>query len=300
MRRYISIYVDYLRYERNYSAHTVDSYTNDLQQFASFLDEMAATGGEPFTVGRIDSDIVRRWILELMKKSLSAASVNRKLSSLQSFFKYLIIKGIIEKHPFRSVNGPKKSKPLPYFIKEKDIVGVLDTDDFGTDFEGTRDRLIIETLYETGVRRSELAGIKDRDIDIEGMMLKVTGKRNKQRLIPFAERLKEMFIYYIDVREKEVAGEHPCFFVRKDGRALTPAIIYYVVKKNLSRIPTLSKRSPHVLRHTFATSMLNDGAEISAVRDLLGHDSLASTSVYTHVTFEELKKIYNAHPRAKI
>ena len=299
MRKYVSSFIDYLQYERNYSAHTVDSYTNDLYQFITYLESKEEMEGDTFEADRIDADIVRQWIMQLMKQSLSPASVNRKLSALQSFFTYAVRKGIIEKHPLRLVNGPKKSKPIPYFIKEKELDSLLDEETEDADFTEVRDQLILELLYETGVRCSELVGLKDRDVDMDAMILKVTGKRNKQRLIPFAARLKDMILYYINVRGREVGEECVSFFVRKDGRPVTSAIVYYVVKKKLSDIPTLAKRSPHVLRHTFATSMLNDGATMSAVSNLLGHSSLASTSVYTHVTFEELKRVYNAHPRAK-
>ena len=300
MRKYISLFIDYLRYERNYSVHTVNSYCNDLSQFAIFLEEKKRTEGESFEIERIDSDIVRQWMMAMITEhSLSPTSVNRKLSSLQSFFKYLVRSGVILKHPIKLVAGPKKSKPLPCFIKEKEINNVLDVETSDTDYESVRNRLIVEMLYETGIRCSELVGIKNSDVDMDTMLLKVTGKRNKQRLIPFADRLKDMIVTYINVRDTEVEAKSNSFFIRKDGRSLSSAIVYYNVKKNLSGIPTLTKRSPHVLRHTFATSMLNDGAEISAVRNLLGHSSLASTSVYTHVTFEELKKVYNAHPRAK-
>ena len=299
VREYITSYIDYLRYERHFSVHTVGAYSNDLLQFASFLEGIEHLGGEPLSLEQIDADIVRRWMMDLMRRSLSSASVNRKLSALQSFFKYLIRQGTVRKHPFPMVSGPKKHKSLPYFIKEKDMHHLLDEEVFGDNFEGVRDHLILEMLYETGIRCSELVGIHNQDLDTDAMMLKVTGKRNKQRLVPFADRLKDMILYYTNVRAREVASDSSSFFLRKDGRPVTSAIVYYIVKKKLSNIPTLSKRSPHVLRHTFATSMLNDGAELSAVRDLLGHSSLASTSVYTHVTFEELKKVYNAHPRAK-
>ena len=299
MRKYISLFINYLQYERNYSRHTVNSYFNDLSQFALYLEEIEASEGESVEIDRVDADIVRSWMMSLMEQKLTPSSVNRKLSSLQSFFKYLVRKEIVQKHPLTLVSGPKKSRSLPYFIKEKEMNNILDADVSDTGYERVRNRLIMEMFYETGIRCSELVGIKDTDVDMDAMLLKVTGKRNKQRLVPFADRLKEMIIYYINVRDSEVGTKCTSFFVRKDGRPVTSAIVYYIVKKNLSGITTLTKRSPHVLRHTFATSMLNDGAEISAVRNLLGHSSLASTSVYTHVTFEELKKIYNAHPRAK-
>ncbi|MDR1524553.1 MAG: tyrosine-type recombinase/integrase [Tannerella sp.] len=299
MENYVSMFIDYLQYERNYSDHTLIAYTNDLLQFTSFIGEKEILEGESFDLERIDSDIVRRWMMELMERPLSSASVNRKLSALQSFFKYLIRRKIVVKHPFAYLSGPKKAKSLPYFVKEKEMERILDDENRNAGFGDVRDRLVVEMLYETGIRCSELVGIKNADVDLDAMLLKVTGKRNKQRLIPFAERLKEMIVYYDNVRAREIATSSSSFFVRKDGRPVSSAIVYYIVKKKLSDIPTLSKRSPHVLRHTFATSMLNDGAEMNAVKNLLGHSSLASTSVYTHVTFEELKKVYNAHPRAK-
>jgi integrase/recombinase XerC len=195
---------------------------------------------------------------------------------------------------------PKKSKSLPYFVKEKDMNEVLDEEKNDEQFETIRNALVMEMLYETGIRCSELVGIKNADVDTEAMLLKVTGKRNKQRLVPFADFLKEKINLYYNVRAREVEKTNDYFFVRKDGQQITSAIVYYLVKKKLATIPTLSKRSPHMMRHTFATAMLNNGATMSAVSNLLGHSSLASTSIYTHVTFEELKKVYNAHPRAKL
>jgi integrase/recombinase XerC len=291
----VKLFIDYLRYERNYSAHSVIAYSNDLRQFEEFL----KSSDKQISMKNADADIVRKWIVYLMKQSYSSTSINRKLSALQSCFKFLIRQNVIKKNPIRLLVGPKKSKSLPYFVKEKDMNELLDEENKDDDFETIRNGLIMEMLYETGIRCSELVSIKNVDVDTDAMVLKVTGKRNKQRLIPFAELLKEKIINYSNVRAREVVKENDYFFVRKNGKEITSAIVYYQVKKQLSTIPTLSKRSPHILRHTFATSMLNDGAEISAVRDLLGHSSLASTSVYTHVTFEELKKIYNAHPRAQ-
>ena len=292
----VKLFIDYLRYERNYSAHTVLAYSNDLQQFEEFLQNSY----KPLAIEDADMDMVRRWIVSMMNESYSSSAINRKISALQSYYKFLIRQGVLKKNPIRLLIGPKKSKSLPYFVKEKDMNEVLDGEEVDEQFETIRNTLIIEMLYETGIRCSELVGIKNADVDTEAMMLKVTGKRNKQRLIPFAEFLKEKISLYYNVRAKTTERKNDYFFVRKDGKKITSAIVYYLVKKKLSSISTLSKRSPHVLRHTFATSMLNDGAEISAVRNLLGHSSLASTSVYTHVTFEELKKVYNAHPRANI
>lgn len=292
----IESFLHYLRYERNYSAYTIEAYSKDLDQFEAYVKgEVGA-----FDPAQIDADIVRNWIIYLLEEKIAPVSVNRKLSSLKSFFKFLLKQGLLAVNPMRLVNGPKTRKPLPFFIKESEMDFLLDGDEFDEEFEGVRDRLILELLYDTGIRRSELVGIKDSDIDYGASLLKVTGKRNKQRLIPFADGLKNLMLAYTEARNKEVGSPEGWFFVRKkDGSQLSPGILYNIVHKRLSAVTTLAKRSPHVLRHSFATSMLNNGAELNAVKELLGHSSLASTSVYTHTTFEELKKVYHAHPRAK-
>lgn len=292
----IDSFLDYLRYERNYSNYTIEAYSKDLRQFEEYV-KLNKEG--IFVPDDVDADLVRGWIVFLMDEKISPVSVNRKLSSLKSFFKFLMKQGSISVNPLRLITGPKAKKPLPYFIRDKEMELLLDGDGFGEDFEGVRDRLLLEMLYDTGIRRSELVGIKNSDIDCDMMQVRVTGKRNKQRLIPFAEGLKNLIEAYTEVRNREVGSESEWFFVKKNGEQLTVAIVYTIVKKKLSEIPTLAKRSPHVLRHSFATSMLNNGAELNAVKELLGHSSLASTSVYTHTTFEELKKVYHAHPRAK-
>lgn len=291
----IDSFLHYLRYERNYSIYTIEAYSKDLEQFGEYVKAEIGL----FDPVQIDSDIVRNWIVFLLEQKISPVSVNRKLSSLKSFFKFLMRRGEISANPLRLVAGPKTKKPLPYFIKDNELEALLDGDGFDEDFEGVRNRLILEMFYDTGMRRSELIGVKDLDVDYEAMQVKVTGKRNKQRLIPFAESLKDLMLAYTETRDREVGATSGSFFVRKNGEPLSATIVYQVVKKQLAEIPTLAKRSPHVLRHSFATSMLNNGAELNAVKELLGHGSLASTSVYTHTTFEELKKVYHAHPRAK-
>ena len=292
----IDSFLDYLRYERNYSNYTIEAYSKDLRQFEEYV---KLNKESIFVPGDVDADLVRSWIVSLMDEKISPVSVNRKLSSLKSFFKFLMKQGSISVNPLRLITGPKTKKPLPYFVRDKEMELLLDGDGFDEDFEGVRDRLILEMLYDTGIRRSELIGIQDSDVDFGAMQVRVTGKRNKQRLIPFAEGLKNLIQAYTEVRNREVGSESGWFFVRKNGEQLSVGIVYTIVKKKLSEIPTLAKRSPHVLRHSFATSMLNNGAELNAVKELLGHSSLASTSVYTHTTFEELKKVYHAHPRAK-
>ena len=292
----IDSFLDYLRYERNYSNYTIEAYSKDLRQFEEYV---KLNKESVFVPGDVDADLVRSWIVSLMDEKISPVSVNRKLSSLKSFFKFLMKQGSISVNPLRLITGPKTKKPLPYFVRDKEMELLLDGDGFDEDFEGVRNRLILEMLYDTGIRRSELIGIHDSDVDCETMQIRVTGKRNKQRLIPFAEGLNDLIQAYTEVRNREVGSESGWFFVRKNGEQLSAGIVYTIVKKKLSEIPTLAKRSPHVLRHSFATSMLNNGAELNAVKELLGHSSLASTSVYTHTTFEELKKVYHAHPRAK-
>jgi integrase/recombinase XerC len=291
VHKFLDKYKNYLQYERNYSVHTVDAYISDIEQFI----EWGAVN-----VHDIDADTVRRWMMELMDAKVKASSVNRKLSALQNFFRHLKREGIIDTQPLKSVTGPKKPNMLPHFVKEKDMNEILDAEVAENNFTAVRDNLMTEMLYQTGIRCSELTGIRDADIDMDAMTLKVTGKRNKQRIIPFADRLKGLLDTYINVRAREAeAPAGGAFFIRRDGRPLTSAIVYYSIKKKLSCVEALGKRSPHVLRHTFATSMLNGGAEMSSVRTLLGHSSLASTSIYTHLTFEELKKQYHLHPRNK-
>lgn len=292
----IDSFLDYLRYERNYSNYTIGAYSKDLRQFEGYVEKYKEGMFDPVDV---DTDLVRSWIVALMDEKLSPVSVSRKLSSLKSFFKFLMKQGSISVNPLRLITGPKTKKPLPYFIKDKEMEFLLDGDGFGEDFEGVRNRLVLEMLYDTGIRRSELIGMHDSDVDCGSMQVRVTGKRNKQRLIPFAEGLKNLIQAYTEVRNREVGSGSGWFFVRKNGEQLSAGIVYTIVNDKLSEIPTLAKRSPHVLRHSFATSMLNNGAELNAVKEILGHSSLASTSVYTHTTFEELKKVYHAHPRAK-
>jgi integrase/recombinase XerC len=294
---YIESFLNYLRYERNCSAHTVEAYGRDLLQFAVYIN--VHTENESFDPRLIDLDQVRNWLVSMLNEGITASSVNRKLSALKSYFKYLLKQDVVSENPLSLITGPKKKSVLPSFLRDKEISQLLDSDDFKDDFKGIRDRLLLELLYETGIRRSELTGIKHADVDLDIMQLKVTGKRNKQRLIPFAARLRDMLAAYLETKRKLVTNDSGWLFVRQNGNPLSPKIVYYIVKKRLAAISTTGKRSPHVLRHTFATSMLNDGAELNAVKELLGHSSLASTSIYTHITFEELKKVYHAHPRAK-
>ena len=288
-------FLDYLRYERNYSEKTVLAYGEDISQLREFAQEEIGD----FDPAEVTPELIREWIVSLMDKGYASTSVNRKLSSLRSFYKFLLKKKVVLVDPLRKITGPKNKKPLPSFLKENEMNRLLDDTDFGEGFEGCRDHLIIEMFYATGIRLSELIGLDDKDVDFSASLLKVTGKRNKQRLIPFGDELKEGMLEYVNVRNEQVLESGGAFFVRKNGERLYKNLVYNLVKRNLSKVVTLKKRSPHVLRHTFATTMLNNEAELGAVKELLGHSSLATTEIYTHTTFEELKKVYKqAHPRA--
>ncbi|MDR0834191.1 MAG: tyrosine-type recombinase/integrase [Candidatus Symbiothrix sp.] len=298
----IESFLHYLRYEKVYSAHTVEAYENDLMQFKEFF-----CGDEAFDPGAVDAVIIRRWMVSLMEEGYSSRSVNRKLSSLKSFFRYLNKNHLADVNPAKKVVGPKTNKLLPNFVRDNEMNGLLDDWEPDDSFEGQRDKTILDVFYMTGMRCAELVGLKDEDVDFGAQVIKVTGKRNKQRLIPFSKPLANNLKEYLTLRNKLVGvplvgtqrtTEKQVFFVRKNGRSLSNSIVYNLVRKRLSVVPNLTKKSPHVLRHSFATGMLNNGADLNAVKEILGHASLASTEVYTHTTFEELKNIYHqAHPR---
>lgn len=287
-------FLKYLQYERNYSEKTILSYENDLSQFERFLSGI----DEEQNLCVADSDLIRAWMVSLMEQSYTATSVNRKLSSLRSFYRFLLKRGEINADPTQKIVGPKKKKPLPVFVKEADMEKLLSPENFGEGFEDVRDRLILNLFYSTGMRLAELIGLDVQDVDFSLSTLKVTGKRNKQRFIPFGEDLKEDLQKYARLRS-ELPLSTTAWIVGKEGSRISRTAVYGIVRNNLSKVVSLKKRSPHVLRHTFATTMLNNNAELGAVKELLGHSTLAATEVYTHTTFEELKKIYEqAHPRA--
>lgn len=291
----IDSFLNYLRYERNYSAETIVYYGADLVEFSKFIQKE----GEEFDPNEVEPIMIREWIVSLMDKGHTSVYVNRKLSPLRSFYKYLLKKGIVTKNPMQKITGPKKKKPLPVFLKESDMDKLLDEVDFGEGFKACRNRLVIEVFYSTGMRLSELIGLNDSDVDLSSCAVRVTGKRNKQRIIPFGDRLKESLLAYISIRNETVTIKPEAFFVKETGGRLSRSLVDSIVRRNLSKVVTQKKRGPHVLRHTFATTMLNNDAELGAIKELMGHSSLATTEVYTHTTFEELKKVYKqAHPRA--
>jgi len=292
---WVEEYLQYLRYEKNYSTHTVVAYKRDLTQLLEHAQEES-----PVALISIDSDVVRSWMVSMMENGLSARSVNRKLSCIKSFWHFLNKKGYSNLNPVQKVVSPKTKKPLPVFFKEAEMEEALnDSLESHKDFLSVRNHLVIELLYLTGMRLSELIGLKDSHIDLDTCVLRVTGKRNKQRLIPFGEELRNEIVAYKQIRGLSISGSPLRLLVREDGEPLYPQLVYRIVQKKMSGIGSLTKKSPHVLRHTFASALLNRGAELNAVKELLGHSSLSATEVYTHTTFEELKKVYKqAHPRA--
>lgn len=297
----IAGFLDYLSNERAYSPHTVTSYENDLRAFEVYLGQ-TENGLE---LKDADADLVRGWAMDLMSSGMKATSVNRKLSSLRTFYKYLLKKGEIKVSPVQNVGGPKKVKPLPQFVRENDMERMLCATAQGGSWQEMREHVILQLFYETGIRLSELVGLNDGDVDFGRMAIKVTGKRNKQRIVPIGQGLADSLRRYMEVRNENyhflsLDSQFPLFVTDK-GLRVYPHWVYRLVRKSLSEVVTLKKRSPHVLRHTFATAMLNNDAELEAVKELMGHESVSTTQIYTHTTFEELKKAYKqAHPRASI
>ena len=291
----VNQFLAYLSYERNRSLATVSSYRKDLEAFQKFVQAQDST----LLWADVDADLVRDWMAEMMNEGQRATSINRRLSALRSFYRFALARNLVKSDPVQGVVGPKKDKPLPQFLKEKEMDELLQ-EDFWTDcYEDVRDRMIIMTFYETGIRLAELMNLCDGDVDFMSGQLKITGKRNKQRLIPFGAELSQALQHYIDVRDAQVVRHSAALFLANDGQQMTADAIRYRVKKHLSLVSTLKKRTPHVLRHTFATAMLNHKAGIESVKKLLGHESLSTTEIYTHTTFEQLKREYlNAHPRA--
>ncbi|MBO4561362.1 MAG: tyrosine-type recombinase/integrase [Bacteroidaceae bacterium] len=292
---YIDQFTDYLRLERNYSERTVSSYRRDLVLFRQFLKDTDVE----LDLLTADRDTVRLWVVDMMDKGDATTTVNRKLSTLRSFYRYLRMKGILESSPVQGIKGPKNKKPLPQFVKESEMNELLDETDLGSGFIGVRNKTVIATFYETGMRMAELIGLDDRDIDFGTRTIKVTGKRDKQRFIPFGQDLENQLRSYIEARTQEFGQTTGAFFLSPKGERIPRHQVYLLVKDALTKVSAVAKKSPHVLRHTFATSMLNHDAELGAVKELLGHNSLQTTEIYVHTTFQELKEIYKqAHPRA--
>ncbi len=296
---WIDTFLTYLESECNRSKNTLATYQTCLEQFEQYLKDK----DEALNWATVDKDVVRDWMVELMEQGENPRTVCKKLSALKTFYKYLLQRELVNTDPVHTLQGPKKEKPLPVFVRESEMDNLLDGNFFSDDLKGRIDRLVLLILYSTGIRLSELVGLDWSDIDLGQRQLKVTGKRDKQRIIPFGKELYEALMKYKeewdglpeDQRKTSAVLVNP-----KTGQRISKAKVHEIVHHYLAYVTTLTKRSPHVLRHSFATAMLNNEANLQAVKDLLGHASLATTEIYTHTTFEELKRMYNqAHPRAK-
>jgi integrase/recombinase XerC len=291
----INQFLDYLRYERNASPQTVQTYEESLRAFESYL----TFRDNGLSLDSVDTDLIRDWMESLMDKGNSASTINKNLSALRSFYRFALKRELVKKDPAHAVTGPKKSKPLPQFLREGEMDRLLDGLEWDSSFNNVRARTILLLFYEAGLRRSELIGLDDKDIDFEAAQLKVTGKRNKQRIVPFGAELAETLKDYKAKRQEEFGETSGALFLSDKGERISGAQVYQIVRKYLSMVTSLKKRSPHVLRHTFATAMLNNGAGLETIKSLLGHESVSTTEIYTHTTFEQLKRVYKeAHPRA--
>lgn len=291
-------FVDHLRYEKRSSAHTIRAYETDLRQFAEYME----TALDVKELGKITMQDIRTWILTLLEdENLSPRSANRKLSALRDFFRFEIKAGRLSHDPMAGIRGPKFHGKLPEYVEIKDMERLFVPEQFEDSFEGWRDRTILELFYATGMRLSELLNIRKQDLNFSENSVKVLGKRNKERIIPFGNQMHDLLTKYLEYYAENISPENENFyiFVAANGQKLYPKAVYRIVRKHLDMVTTIDKRSPHVIRHTFATHMLNRGADLNAIKEILGHSSLAATQVYTHNSMEQLKSIYKqAHPRA--
>ena len=286
----------YLEYEKRYSKHTIISYQNDLKQYQIFLD----TNFQKTRIEESTHSILRSWMVSLLDTGLSNRSMNRKIATIKTFFKFLLLREVISEDPTKKLKSLKTAKPLPQFVMEDDMINILDRHEFDDSFSGIRDKLLLEILYGTGVRLSELINLKHSDVNLYDRTLKVLGKRNKERIIPFSKAIGILIQEYNTSKKKELEDNSIEFLlVTNTGAKCYPMMIYRIVNRYLGAFTTLDKKSPHVLRHSFATHLLNKGADLNAVKELLGHSSLAATQVYTHNSMDKLKRVFEqAHPKA--
>jgi len=290
----IDQFLSYLQYERNRSERTVKAYGDDLRSFEAFFKNL----DDQLSWESVDSDVIRSWMESMMDKGNTATSINRRLSAVRSLYRFALSRGIVERDPAHGLKGPKGKKLLPQYLRESEMDRLL-ADDMWTDEMGDlRARTIILMFYSTGIRLSELTGLDNTSVDFAAQQLKVRGKGNKERLIPFGGELQKALRLYAERRDAETPSDGQAFFVGDDGQRMTSQQVRQIVQHHLSRVTTMKKRSPHVLRHTFATAMLNNEAGIESVKKLLGHSKLSTTEIYTHTTFEQLRRAYaKAHPR---
>ena len=295
----IQPFLDYLKFEKRYAAHTLTSYHTDLESFFGYLNRQFGNT----SLEEITHPLIRSWLASLKEDGLSSKSINRKISTLKSFFKYQLKIGVLKSSPMSNVVSPKTSKRLPVFVRENEAQVILNSvNQFSEDWRSLNARMLVTIFYATGMRLSELIGLKERQIDVSRAQIKVLGKGNKERIIPVSPALLAEIRQYQALKKKDIgvqAGAEEVLLVTEKGKKLYPKYAYLLINKVLGEASTLDKKSPHVLRHTFATHLMNNGADLNAVKELLGHSSLASTQVYTHNTIEKLKDIHKkAHPRA--
>lgn len=291
----IDEFLNYIKYELNRSERTVESYSEDLRLFQNYFKNLSDT----LSWETVDSDIIRNWMESMMDKGNKVSSVSRRLSAIKTFYRYALLKHQVMRDPANGILTPKKEKPLPQFLRENEMEDLLECQAWKNDYEDVRARTIILVFYETGIRLSELVGLDDKSVDFEKKQIKVLGKGNKERIVPFGKELDLALKSYVELRNRDIGRRCAAFFVTDKGAKMQGAAVREIVRKRLSGVCSLRKKTPHVLRHTFATAMLNHHVGIETLKKLLGHASLSTTEIYTHTTFDQLKRVYTeAHPRA--
>lgn len=292
----IQSFLDFLKYQKRYSRHTIISYETDLVAFFDYMEKQY----QESAIENTRPAFIRSWLAEVKEAGMSSKTINRKISSLRSFFKNQLKEGNIEVSPMATITAPRVNKRLPQFVEKKDISTLFDHVEFPDDWTGYTERIIMQILYNTGIRQAELINLKESQVDVSNCSLKVLGKGSKERIIPVSAQLMNMLKGYIQKKQNMIEHADSVYLlVKENGKKLYPKYVYNVVKKYLALVTTIDKKSPHVLRHTFATHLMNNGADLNAVKELLGHSSLAATQVYTHNTIEKLKDVYKkAHPKA--